>query len=50
MGKFEKSCPVCNKKFASLLEYTTHIGKEHKNISPGQIFEFGKEKKEHLRE
>ncbi|MGI0040904.1 MAG: hypothetical protein ACRD94_02950 [Nitrosopumilaceae archaeon] len=50
MGKFEKTCPICNKKFTSLLEYTMHIGKEHKDIPPGHIFEFGKEKKEHLRE
>ena len=50
MGGFEKSCPVCNQKFTSLLDYTTHIGTDHKNIPPDKIFELGKEKKEHLRE
>jgi hypothetical protein len=50
MAGFEKNCPICNKKFTSLLEHTMHIGNAHKNISTGQIFECGKEKKEHLRE
>jgi uncharacterized C2H2 Zn-finger protein len=50
MGGFEKNCPVCNQKFSSLLDYTVHIGKDHKNIPPDKILELGKEKKEHLRE
>ena len=50
MVGFEKPCPVCNKKFTSLLEYTTHIGKDHQNIHPAKIFEIGKEKRENLRE
>lgn len=50
MGGFEKNCPICNKKFTSLLEHTIHIGKEHKDIPPWKIFGYGKEKKEHLRD
>ena len=50
MGKFEKNCPVCNQKFSSLLDYTMHLGKDHKNISPDKILELGKEKKDYLRE
>ena len=50
MGGFEKNCSICNKKFTSLLDYTMHIGKDHKNIWADKIFELGKEKKEHLRE
>jgi uncharacterized C2H2 Zn-finger protein len=50
MAGFEKDCPVCNKKFTSLLEYTTHIGKDHKHIPPDRIIEMGKERKYSTRE
>jgi hypothetical protein len=45
MGGFEKNCPVCNKKFSSLVEYTNHIGIDHKDISPEQILKMNKEDK-----
>ena len=45
MGGFEKNCPVCNKKFTSLVEYTNHIGIDHKDISPDQILKINKEDK-----
>jgi len=50
MGDFKKNCPVCDKKFTSLLEYTTHIGKDHRDIPLGKLFEFGKESKRSLRD
>ncbi len=45
MPTFEKECPVCKKKFTSLLEYTTHLGKEHRDMSPERIMGMDKEKK-----
>lgn len=45
MGGFEKNCPVCGKKFTSLVEYTNHIGIDHKDISPEQILKLNKEDK-----
>ncbi len=45
MGGFEKNCPVCGKKFTSLVEYTNHIGIDHKDISPEQILNLNKEDK-----
>jgi uncharacterized C2H2 Zn-finger protein len=45
MGGFEKNCPVCKKVFTSLLEYTTHIGVDHKDISPEQILKMNTEQK-----
>ena len=50
MVGFEKNCPVCNQKFSSLLDYTMHVGKAHKDIPPNKLHELGKERKEHLRE
>jgi hypothetical protein len=45
MGGFEKNCPVCKKKFMSLLEYTNHIGIDHKDIPPEQILKMNTEQK-----
>ena len=45
MAGFEKDCPICKKKFTSLLEYTTHLGKDHSDISPERILKMGKEDK-----
>ncbi|MDE1728335.1 hypothetical protein [Candidatus Nitrosotalea okcheonensis] len=45
MGGFEKNCPVCGKKFTSLIEYTNHIGVDHKDIPPEQILKINKEDK-----
>jgi hypothetical protein len=45
MGGFEKDCPVCGKKFSSLVEYTNHIGVDHKDIPPEQILKMNKEDK-----
>jgi hypothetical protein len=45
MGGFEKNCPVCKKAFTSLLEYTTHIGVDHKDIPPEQILKMNTEQK-----
>lgn len=45
MGGFDKNCPVCNKQFTSLLEYTHHIGTEHRDISPEKILKMNKEEK-----
>ena len=45
MGKFEKICPLCKKQFSSLLEYTVHIGNEHKDIPPEKILDMNKEDK-----
>ncbi len=45
MGGFTKDCPVCNKNFTSLLEYTNHIGIDHKDIPPDQILKMKKEQK-----
>jgi uncharacterized C2H2 Zn-finger protein len=50
MVGFEKNCPACNQKFSSLLDYTMHVGKAHKDISPTKLHELGREKREHLRE
>ena len=50
MGGFEKNCPVCDRKFSSLLDYTFHIGNDHKNIPTDKLLGLGKEKKEYLRE
>jgi uncharacterized C2H2 Zn-finger protein len=45
MNSFQKVCPICNKKFTGLLEYTTHLGKDHRDIHPDRIKEIGKEQK-----
>lgn len=45
MGGFEKDCPVCKKKFTSLLEYTNHIGIDHKDIAPDEILKTNTEHK-----
>jgi len=45
MTGFEKDCPVCKKKFTNLLEYTTHIGTEHRDIPPERILKINKEEK-----
>ncbi len=45
MGSFDKDCPVCHKHFTSLLEYTNHIGKDHKDIPPEKILGMNKEEK-----
>lgn len=45
MAGFEKDCPVCKKKFTSLLEYTNHIGIDHKDIPPEQILKMNTEQK-----
>lgn len=45
MPGFEKDCPVCKKTFTSLLEYTTHIGKDHRDIPTEDIFKMNKEQK-----
>jgi hypothetical protein len=45
MAGFEKNCPVCKKKFTSLLEYTNHIGIDHKDISPDEILKTNTEHK-----
>ncbi len=45
MPGFEKNCPVCKKPFTSLLEYTTHIGKDHRDIPAEDILKMNKEQK-----
>jgi hypothetical protein len=45
MAGFEKDCPVCKKKFTSLVEYTNHIGVDHKDIPPEQILKMNQEQK-----
>lgn len=45
MAGFEKDCPVCKKRFLSLLEYTTHIGKDHRDIPTEKIVNLNKEQK-----
>jgi uncharacterized C2H2 Zn-finger protein len=50
MGNFQKDCPICNRKFTSLLEYTTHLGRDHRDVHPDRIKEIGKEKKYSIRE
>ncbi len=45
MVEFEKDCPVCKKKFTSLLEYTTHLGKDHRDIPTESILKMDKEDK-----
>lgn len=45
MGEFDKECPVCKKRFTSLIEYTTHLGKDHTNIPPDKILGMNKEEK-----
>ncbi|MGI0073764.1 MAG: hypothetical protein ACREA3_08130 [Nitrosotalea sp.] len=45
MEKFEKECPVCQKRFTSLIEYMTHLGKDHKDIHPDRITKMNKEEK-----
>ena len=42
---FEKICPVCKKKFTSLVEYTYHIGTDHKDIPADKILKMNKEEK-----
>lgn len=45
MAGFEKDCPICKKKFTSLLEYTTHLGKDHRDIPIERILKVDKEDK-----
>jgi hypothetical protein len=45
MGEFEKECPVCKKRFTSLIEYTTHLGKDHADIPPDRIVKMNEEEK-----
>jgi len=45
MAGFEKDCPICNKKFSSLLEYTTHLGQDHRDIPIERILNMDKEDK-----
>ncbi|HJU14578.1 MAG TPA: hypothetical protein VJ792_09010 [Candidatus Nitrosotalea sp.] len=45
MPDFEKDCPVCKKKFTSLLEYTMHLGKDHRDIPAERILKMDKEDK-----
>lgn len=45
MAGFEKDCPICNKKFSSLLEYTVHLGKDHRDIPIERILKMDKEDK-----
>lgn len=45
MPGFEKDCPICKKKFTSLLEYTTHLGKEHRDIPPERLMKMDREDK-----
>lgn len=45
MAGFEKDCPICKQKFTSLLEYTVHLGKDHKDIPTEKILNMGKEEK-----
>jgi hypothetical protein len=45
MAGFEKDCTVCEKKFTSLLEYTNHIGIDHKDMPPEQILKMNTEQK-----
>ncbi len=45
MTGFEKDCPICKKKFTSLLEYTTHLGKDHRDIPIERILKVDKEDK-----
>lgn len=45
MTGFEKDCPICDKKFTSLLEYTTHLGKDHRDIPVESILNMDKEDK-----
>lgn len=45
MAGFDKDCPICQKKFTSLIEYTSHLGKDHKDIPTERILKMGKEDK-----
>lgn len=45
MPSFEKECPVCSKKFTSLLEYTVHLGRDHRDIPTERIMKMDKEDK-----
>ncbi len=45
MTGFEKDCPICKKKFTNLLEYTTHLGKDHHDIPIERILKVDKEDK-----
>ncbi|HXX05751.1 MAG TPA: hypothetical protein VEJ68_02905 [Candidatus Bathyarchaeia archaeon] len=45
MVEFTKDCPVCQKQFASLIEYMQHLAKDHKDISPDKILTMNKEEK-----
>lgn len=45
MARFEKDCPICGKRFTSLLEYTTHLGKDHSDIPTERILKMDKEDK-----
>ncbi len=45
MAGFEKDCPICKKKFTSLLEYTTHLGNDHRDIPIERILKMDKEDK-----
>lgn len=49
MAGFEKVCPVCEKKFSSLVEYMTHLGQEHKDLPPDRIAKMNKEEKWNFR-
>ncbi len=45
MREFDKECPVCKKRFSSLIEYTEHLGKDHADIPPDKILHMNKETK-----
>jgi hypothetical protein len=45
MAGFEKDCPICKQRFTSLLEYTTHLGKDHGDIPIEKILNMNHEEK-----
>ncbi|MFZ1077883.1 MAG: hypothetical protein WAN47_10690 [Nitrosotalea sp.] len=45
MAGFEKDCPICKKRFTSLLEYTTHLSKDHSDIPIEKILKMNQEEK-----
>jgi hypothetical protein len=45
MAEFEKDCPICKQRFTSLLEYTTHLSKDHSDIPIEKILNMNKEEK-----
>ena len=45
LGEFKKECPVCQKQFSNLIEYMTHLGNDHREISPDRLVKLDKEEK-----